>query len=258
MDALALGVLCQANDRPAGLVRMFGSVYLNMGRDVAVIRTVRRRGEIIRLVSLLALAREIAEIAVDRSTAIKLGPAEFDSKKFLHCASPNYRLMDLMLSAGFLRLEMPGLGEQAPVRATVDGCGPANDVRASTEQHEDLAVPAGSGPETAIDAPAACCARVQRRRRCGDPIHVLPVLLGCLLAGRPRFAPAQQRLPRQAGLIRWRFSDVDGPERPPNGEEILRITNLFVAKELGPGAVRGVAEVVGQFARRVPTAGGLR
>ena len=167
--------------------------------------------------------------------------------------------MDLILSVGFLRMEMPDLGEQVPVRATVDGCGPANDIRASTEQHEDLAVPAGSGPETAIDAPAACGARVQRRRRCGDPVHVLPVLLGCLLAGEPGFAarPSSVCLCRP-GSSDGESSDVDGPERAPNGEEVLRITNLFVAKELGPGAVRGVAEVVGQFARRIPTAGGLR
>ena len=164
--------------------------------------------------------------------------------------------MDLVLSVGFLHLEMPDLGEQGPVRAAVDGCGPANDVRASTEQHEDLAVPAGSGPETAIDAPAACCARVQRRRRCSDPVPVLPVLLGCLLAGRPGFAPAQQRLPRQAGLVRWRVSDVDGPERPPNGEEILRVTNLFVANELGPGAVPGCRRSSGSA--RPPRSSGQR
>ena len=122
-----------------------------------------------------------------------------------------------MLSVGFLRLEMADHGEQVPVQETVDSSAPTDDVRAATEQHEDLAVLAGSETETAIDAPVACRARFERRQWCGDPGCVLPVLLGCLLTGQPRFTPALQRSRRQAGLIRWRVADVDGAERAPNG-----------------------------------------
>ena len=100
-----------------------------------------------------------------------------------------------MLSVGFLRLEVPDLGEQVPAGATVNGCGPADDVRAPTEQHEDLVVPVGSGPETAIYALSACRARVQRCRGRGDAVRVLAMLLSGVLACRPTVASAQQHLP---------------------------------------------------------------
>ena len=47
------------------------------------------------------------------------------------------------------------------------------------------------------------------------------------------------------------------PDRAANGGGVLGVVDLLMAKELGPGAVGAVAEVVGQSARGVSAAGGL-
>ena len=61
-----------------------------------------------------------------------------------------------------------------------------------------------------------------------------------------------------AGLEGWRLTDVDGPQGTTNREKILRIGNFLMAEKLGPGAVGGIAEIVGQFAGSIPSACGLR
>ena len=77
-----------------------------------------------------------------------------------------------MLTVGLVRQEIPDLGEPVRARATVDGRGPADEVRAPAKEHKDLPVPVGTGLETAVDAPSACRARFQRRRRRGDAVRV--------------------------------------------------------------------------------------
>ena len=84
-------------------------------------------------------------------------------------------------------------------------------------------------------------------------------MLSCELPTRgPVLGAACQGLFRKVRLKRWQLSDVDRPERTANREKVLRIVNLLVAKELGPGTVRGIAETVSQLAGRVPSTRGLR
>ena len=58
--------------------------------------------------------------------------------------------------------------------------------------------------------------------------------------------------------MRRDFADVDRPEGAADCGEFLRVADFLVSKKLRPGAVLRVAEVVGQLARRVPPASGLR
>ncbi len=57
--------------------------------------------------------------------------------------------------------------------------------------------------------------------------------------------------------MRRDFADFDRPEGAADGGEIPRVPDFLVSKKLCPSAVRRVAEVVGQFPRRVPPASGL-
>ena len=90
------------------------------------------------------------------------------------------------------------------------------------------------------------------------PLGVFAIPLCNLLACRPGVWLSYQCFSREVRPMRREFADVDGPERTADGREILRVADFLVAKELSPGAVRRVAEIVGQFALRVPPAGGLR
>jgi len=57
--------------------------------------------------------------------------------------------------------------------------------------------------------------------------------------------------------MRRDFADFDRPEGAADGGDIPRVPDFLVSKKLCPSAVRRVAEVVGQFPRRVPPASGL-
>ena len=88
MDTLALGVLRETNDSPAGRVIICRGVFPSLGRNVAVICTVLRRLEIVCLVAPIAISCKVAEIAVNRSATIEFGPAELDPKNLLRGSSP--------------------------------------------------------------------------------------------------------------------------------------------------------------------------
>ena len=62
----------------------------------------------------------------------------------------------------------------------------------------------------------------------------------------------------EIGLEGWRLTDVDDPQCTANGEKVLRIGDFLMAEKLGPGAVGGIAEIVGQLTGSIPSAGGLR
>ena len=149
-------------------------------------------------------------------------------------------------------------GEEVRARTAVDGRGPADDVRAPAEQREDLPVPVGAGLEAAVDAPSVGCAGLQCRRWRGDAVRVFAIPPGGLLACRPGVRSAGQCVARQVRSMRRDFADIDRPEGAADGREFLRVADFLVSKKLCPGAVRRVAEVVCQLARRVPPAGGLR
>ena len=142
--------------------------------------------------------------------------------------------------------------------ATFDSCGPADEIGPGAKECNDRAVPLGAWLEAAIDPPAVCAAWIQRGGGRGDAVHGCPTGLSELSACRPSFWPACQDLLREIGLEGWRLTDVDGPQCTANGEEILRIGNFFMAEKLGPGAVGGIAEIVGQLTGSIPSAGGLR
>ena len=162
------------------------------------------------------------------------------------------------LTAGVRRFERADPGEQVCARAAVDGCSPASQVRAWAKERENPTVSSGARLKSAVHAPSASATRDKRRRRRSDTVRMLPTPLRDLLACRPAFRPAEQNLPRRGRLQLRGFTDVDGPQSAANGEEIFGIVNLFMTKELGPGTIRSVAEVVGQFARRIPPTGRLR
>ena len=149
-------------------------------------------------------------------------------------------------------------GEEVRAWTAVDGRGPADDVRAAAEQREDLPVPVWAGLEAAIDAPSMGRAGLQCRRWRGDAVRVLAIPPDGLLACRPSFQSTSQCFARQFRSMRRDFADIDRPESAADGGEVLRVTDFFVSKKLRPSAVRRVAEVVGQLARLVPPAGGLR
>ena len=144
------------------------------------------------------------------------------------------------------------------VWATFDGCGPADEIGPVAKECNDRAVPLGAALEAAIDAPAVRAAWIQRGGGRGDAVHGCPTGLSELSACRPIFWPACQDLLREIGLEGWRLTDVDGPQCTANREKILRIGDFLMAEKLGPGAVRGIAEIVGQFTGSIPSAGRLR
>ena len=84
------------------------------------------------------------------------------------------------------------------------------------------------------------------------------MLLRHLLACRPSLRTTRESFPRQIRLKRRRVFDVYSPKRPTNGEKVLGIVNLLMAEEFSPSPVGGIAEIMGQLAGGVPTAGGLR
>ena len=157
-----------------------------------------------------------------------------------------------------MRLELPHICEQLFTRATFDGCGPADEIGPGAKERNDRAVPSGAVLEAAIDPPAARAAWVQRGGGRGDAVHGCPTGLSELSACQPIFWPACQDLLREIGLEGWRLTDVDGPQCTANGEKILWIGNFLMAEKLGPGAVGGIAEIVGQLTGSIPSAGGLR
>ena len=154
--------------------------------------------------------------------------------------------------------QMPEPGQEVRARTAIDGRGPADEVRAPAEQREDLPVPVGAGLEAAVDSPSVGRAGLQCRRRRDDAVGMFPMPPGGLLACRPGVRPADQCFDRQVRSMRRGFADVDRPEGAADGGEILRVANFLVSKKLRPGTVGRVAEVVGQLARRVPPACGLR
>ena len=150
-------------------------------------------------------------------------------------------------------------GEQVRARTAVDGRGPADDVRAPAEQREDLPVPGRGRAE----------GRRQRATRGPRPVSARPNARRCRrhvpdAAGRPAGMPARcpvhRPVFREAGPV-----DVMGIRRCrlPRGRggwwrdpQRSRISSC--RRNSRPGAIRRVAEVVGQLARRVPATGGLR
>ena len=164
----------------------------------------------------------------------------------------NKRYVDLLPS------KMAHMNKQLFTRSPLDGCRPANNVRTGPEEDKDLAVSLGSGLEAAVYAPSVGTSRTQRGGGRSDAVYCRSTGLGEVSTCRPIFGPARQDLLREIGLEGWRFADVDGPQCTANGEKILRIGNFLMAEKLGPGAVGGIAEIVGQFTGSIPSAGGLR
>lgn len=78
----------------------------------------------------------------------------------------------------------------------------------------------------------------------------------CWQAGPAAPVPGHGRV-RQPRPIRRLVADLDGPERPSNLRQIRRIDDVLVTKELGPCAVRRIAEILRQLAFRVPSSGRL-
>ena len=148
--------------------------------------------------------------------------------------------------------------EEVRAGTAVGRRGPADDIRATTEQREDLPVAVRAGLEAAVDAPSVGRTGFQRRRRHGDAVGMFPMPPGGLLACGPGVRSADQCFVWKVRSMRRGFADVDRPEGAADGGEVLRIADFLVANKLRPGAVRRVAEVVGQIAGRVPPAGGLR
>ena len=153
---------------------------------------------------------------------------------------------------------MAHMNKQLFTRSPLDGCGPANKVRTGSEEDKDLAVSLGSGLEAAVYAPSVGTSRTQRGGGRSDAVYCCSTGLGELSAYRPIVGSACQDLLREIGLERWRLADVDGPQGTANGDKILRIGNFLVPEKLSPGAVGGIAEIVGQFTVSIPSAGGLR
>ena len=153
---------------------------------------------------------------------------------------------------------MPYALKQFFAWATFDGCRSADEIGPEAKECDDHAVPLGAALVATIDPPAVRAAWIQRGGGRGDVVHGCPTGLSELSACRPIFWPACQDLLREIGLEGWRLTDVDGPQGTTNREKILRIGNFLMAEKLGPGAVGGIAEIVGQFAGSIPSACGLR
>ena len=153
---------------------------------------------------------------------------------------------------------MPLAVKQFFVWAIFDVCGSADDVGSGAKECNDQAVSLGTALEAAIDPPAARPAMIQRGGGCGNAVHCCPTGFSELLACRPMFWAACEDLLMEVGLEGWRLADVDGPQCTTSGKKIVRIGNLLMAEKLGPGTVGSIAEIVGQLAGSIPSAGGLR
>ena len=147
-------------------------------------------------------------------------------------------------SFGILGSEMPHGGKQFVTRAPINAGGPANEVWARPKEREHSAVSPRPRLNSSIHPPAVGGAWEQCCRGRGDPIYLLPVLLRQLLAGGPCFESTEQLLWRRFSLHRWRLADLNGPNRPADGQEILRILDFLMTQKLGPGAIRGIAKVM--------------
>ena len=134
---------------------------------------------------------------------------------------------------------------------------PASERRPALEQDERLAIarvpflespirslpPSASGDERGL--------RGSQRRGAGTP-H--PPCLG--LAGEVLIADLNLRRQARPGdaLVGRRH----GPQAPLDAREIIGLCDLLVPKELGPGPISGIAQILdGPFALAIPTAGGL-
>lgn len=153
-------------------------------------------------------------------------------------------------------------------RTACNDRGPAHQVRARPEKHENPAVPRRSGLEPAAHPKAVRPAWLQRGRRRREPLFA-PLFAAALsarplLARGPAFQAAGQDLSRQPGQPgrgsrpRRRRSDIDSPQGAADREQVARIINLLMAEEFGPCAVRRITEIMGQLAGAVPSPCGLR
>ena len=70
-------------------------------------------------------------------------------------------------------------------------------------------------------------------------------------------APAKEFL-GVVGLDFWNLPKVHRPHCAANGDEVLRVVDLLMTKELSPGSVGSVAQVMGPIAPLVPTPCRLR
>ena len=147
--------------------------------------------------------------------------------------------------------------EQLFARASVNGCGPADEVRPWSKKCKYLAVAVRSGLQASFHAPAAGTARLQRCRGCSYPVCEGPILLREFLAGWPSLGTAAENSVRTGSLNCRRFSDVDGPHCTTDRVNILWIVDFLMTKELGPSTVGSITEVVCQLALCIPTTGGL-
>ena len=154
---------------------------------------------------------------------------------------------------------MPYLPKQFRTRPTVQCRLPTHQVGARPKQRVHQAIAIGSRMHsTAHNSPATSCTGLQRRRGRGNSCRALSVLPGDLLTILPGFRSPQRDVRSRTDTIVWRFPYFDRPDQSANRGKIGRIFDLLVSKELRPGAVRCVAQVVGQFSWRIPAAGWLR
>ena len=151
------------------------------------------------------------------------------------------------------RREVADPSQQVTSRTT--GCRrlPANQIRPSTEEDDREAVARGAGPFAAFDPRSSRATRHERRRgrrqtRLSRPAESrrLP------LTGRPARAVPGQDLVGKLGMDDRRVAHFHCPERPPDVGQVLRVVDLLVPEELGPGPVRGVRKAMHELPGAVP------
>ena len=160
--------------------------------------------------------------------------------------------------AGIIRLEMSDPRQQVRAGPAVDGRGPADDVRAPADSANTCPSRSGPGwrpPSTRHPWAAPGCSAADGAAM--PSACSLCRRAACWHAGQVSGPPVSVSRGKIRSMRRD-FADIDRPEGAADGGEVLRVADLLVAKKLRPGAVRRVAEVVGQLAGRVPPAGGLR
>ncbi len=135
--------------------------------------------------------------------------------------------------------------QQFFIGAIVDSRCPSNQIRPQSKQHEYPAITELTGLQATIDAPASSTSTLQGGRGCSQSVSSPSVLLSKLLAGRPGFRTSAQDFLGAGGLDFRNLTNVHRPHSAANGDDVLRVVDFLMAKELGPGSVGSVAVAMG-------------